>query len=109
MIASTVHVTHLTPGSVNPSCRREFEEKVTATANYHKVERAVVESRVRTCEKCTGQLLRCCFAAVESLQTTDMPLLTRYAASILAHTQTDAYTGRDGTSHVIVVRQNTVN
>lgn len=44
------------------------------------VDRGVVESRIRTCEKCTGQLLRCCFAAVESLQTTDMPLLTRYVA-----------------------------
>lgn len=40
----------------------------------------MVESRIRTCEKCTGQLLRCCFAAVESLQTTDMPLLIRYVA-----------------------------
>ena len=57
------------------------------------VETAVVESRIRTCEKCTGQLLRCCFAAVESLQTTDIPLLTRYVASILAHAQNDAFTG----------------
>lgn len=47
---------------------------------YGEVDRGVVESRIRTCEKCTGQLLRCCFAAVESLQTTDMPLLTRYVA-----------------------------
>jgi hypothetical protein len=35
--------------------RTEFEAAVTATANYHKVDRAVVESRVKTCEKCTGQ------------------------------------------------------
>ena len=35
--------------------RAEFEAAVTATANYHKVDRAVVESRVKTCEKCTGQ------------------------------------------------------
>ena len=76
--------------------RREYEEKVTATANHHRVDRAAVESRIRTAEKCTGQLLRCCFAAVEALQTTDVHLLTRYVASILAHAQLEAFGGGGG-------------
>ena len=43
----------------------------------------------------TGQLLRCCFGAVESLQTTDMPLLIRYVASILGNTAAGAFGAAD--------------
>ena len=38
--------------------RREFEEKVVATANYHKVDRAVVESRRGHVDSLTGLLVR---------------------------------------------------